>query len=174
MSNDSEQQSKQAIPTLTVFFWTVPWLGLLLVLLALPALGTVRIPYALYATTRQVALLILIALAIIGLLRAFKLVGWHKEKSWYTVGFLVALVLFWGLFPPSWFFTEYYLFDTGTIELRPDVQRALEVAADEEAKAKIRDTFMSSVKTYADMASKVWVAVGAALATAIGFSKRGS
>ena len=169
---DGTAPAKPPIPVLKVFLWTVPWLLTLLVLLALPAFGEVEIiSYAVYALARKAVLVVLIALAIIGLLRAFKLVGWHKEQPWYTVGFLVALVLFWGLFPPSWFFTEYYLFDTRTVALPPEVQRAIDAATDEDSRAKIRTAFMSGVKTYADMASKVWVAVGAALATAIGFSK---
>lgn len=107
MSEDSTSQARPPIPVLVVFFWTLPWLVLLLVLLLLPSLGA-KIPYEVYRTARHLALLVLIALAVIGLLRAFKLVGWHREQPWYTVGFLVALVLFWGLFPPSWFFTEYF------------------------------------------------------------------
>jgi hypothetical protein len=160
------------VPKVTVFLWTVPWVALLVGLLILSSFTHVRISYAFYTYARRCAAILLVVLAIVGILRALDLVGKKDDRPWYAVGYLVALVLFWGLCPPIWFFTEYYLIDQGTLALPTELQQKFDVATDDKARAEILGAYLAATKTYADMAAKIWLAVGAALATTIGLVKR--
>ena len=56
-------------------------------------------------------------------------------------------VVFWTLVPPIFFFLEYYFIDQGKI-LNPNLKK---------------DDFLKNIKTYQDMASKIWAAVLAAI-----------
>jgi hypothetical protein len=134
-----------------------------------------RIPHETYATGRQVAIVVMLVLGAAGLLMALNLVGSHTGDPWYQIPLLVALVLFWGLFPPCWFFVEYLSFDRGSIQLPSEIQAAIAEAVerkDTKTANEIKSSFMSSTKTYADLAAKVWGAVGLALGTSIGLAKR--
>lgn len=155
-------------------WWSLPWITLLGILLIIATWTTLSIPYGMYENGRAIGLGIMIVLAVAGLLRAFDMIGTAGEP-WYTISFLVALVMFWGLFPPTWFFTEYLLFDRETIQFPEDVRQAIERAElekDLRRVAEIKKEFLGVKKTYADMGSRIWVAVGAALGTTIGFAKR--
>ena len=163
------------VPIGTVFLWTAPWVAVLLGLLIAATFTKAQISYSNYQTIRAIVALLLVGLAVVGILRALELVGTKDDKPWYTIGFLVALVLFWGLCPPTWFFTEYYLFDQGTLALPDEMQKKFDAAKlikDQKAMTEIQAPFLSATKIYADLASKIWVAVGAALATTIGFAKK--
>jgi H+/Cl- antiporter ClcA len=59
---------------------------------------------------------------------------------------LIGYLAFWLLFPPLWFFLEYYAVDSGAID---GVPRA--------------EADMKRMKDYTDLASKVWAAVIAIL-----------
>lgn len=170
---DTSHAKASTLPIMSVFLWTVPWLALLLGLLVLASFFPwVRFSYSSYTTARRVAAVVLVVLAIVGILRALDIVGKQDGAPWYTVGYLVALVLFWGLCPPAWFFTEYYLIDQGTLALPALSQQAVDATSDPKVQADIRAPFLAATKIYADMAAKVWVAVGAALATTIGLARR--
>ena len=161
---------KRAVAKWTAF-WVVPLIGLYL----LTYFTNVHIPHAWYQTSRLIAVVVMVGLAVAGLLIAFDLVDGHRTDPWYTIPLLVALVIFWGLFPPAWFFTEYLLFDRDTILLPVEMLdriKAAPAASQAEVAAPFKTANLAATKTYADMASKFWVAVGAALATAIGLSKR--
>ena len=161
-----------AIPTGKVALWTLPWVVLLVILLILGSFTDVHISYGVYRWSRRVAAGALVALAVIGLLFALEIVG-KDGSAWYTNSLLVALVLFWGLCPPAWFFTEFYLIDQNTLLPPPDVANAIVVAGkDAVAAAKVKGDHLAIIKVYADLASKVWIAVGAALATTIGLARR--
>jgi hypothetical protein len=163
------------IPKRSVAIWTAFWVVPLIALYALTYFTSVQISHAWYQTGRLIAVVVMVALAVLGLLIAFDLVGDQKSKPWYMIGLLVALVIFWGLFPPAWFFTEYLLFDRDAILLPVDVLdriRAAPAASQAELAAASKTANLAATKVYADLASKFWVAVGAALVTAIGLSKR--
>jgi hypothetical protein len=150
------------VPVGTVILLTMCWVAPLIALLIVGSFTNYRIEYDHYQG----------ALAVIGMLYALDVVGQNKGSPWYTNGFLVALVLFWGLCPPTWFFTEYYLVDQRALGLPPDVVEAMTAAVDDKTKKDAFAAHLAATKTYADLASKIWFAVGAALATAVGFANK--
>jgi hypothetical protein len=170
------------VPVDNVVWWTVAWVFLLLVFVAIALLRNKPIAYADYEFGVRVAAVILVIVAIVGLCVALKNVG-PDAKPWYTVGkgFLVALVLFWGLFPPTWFFLEYWLFDNGIFQMPEYLQKEWDslVGSDKDKRDLVKafelkaKYLAASTKAYSDLALKIWVAVGAGLATAIGLAKKG-
>jgi hypothetical protein len=60
----------------------------------------------------------------------------------------VGEIVFWTLGPPLWFFLEYDMMDRGWIEIPTSAAK---------------ETFLKSIKDYADYASKIWAAVLAAV-----------
>jgi hypothetical protein len=66
-----------------------------------------------------------------------------QNRAWWG-----AVVGFWTLGPPAWFFAEYYAIDHGCISAITGMTK--------------EDT-LGSVKDYADYASKIWAAVLAAI-----------
>jgi hypothetical protein len=163
------------IPIPSVAGWSALWVVPLIVLYGLTYFTSVQIPHGVYQGARLLAVVVMVALAGLGLSVAFGLVGSQKADPWYKIGPLVALVIFWGLFPPAWFFTEYLLFDRDTILLPMEMLdkiKAAPAASQAEVGGAFKTANLAATKTYADMASKFWLAVGAALATAIGLSKR--
>jgi hypothetical protein len=65
-------------------------------------------------------------------------------------------IRFWALFPPLWFFAEYYFVDSGFVAPPPGTTK---------------EDLLSSLKSYADFASKIWAAVGALLAVLLALLK---
>src|SRR5713101_2220573 len=57
----------------------------------------------------------------------------------------VWVLILWTLVPPLWFFVEYWLLEHGTCVHRPSGEH--------------KETFLKSIKDYADYASKIWAAV---------------
>jgi hypothetical protein len=153
----TDPQTVYNVPKGPVALYSALWVVPLAILLFITTWTDYSFEYHTYQRARLIVLLVMLALALAGLVRAFEMFGVKSTDPWYTSGFLVALVLFWGLFPPTWFFTEYLMFDNGSIQLPPDTDKV---------------KFLAALKTYADLGSKVWVAVGAALATTIGFAKK--
>lgn len=155
--------------------WCAPWIALIALLLFLSQVGQVRIPYETYKFWRGIGILLLVVLAFVGILRALDIVGEPTQAVWYTKPFLVSLVLFWGLFPPSWFFLEYLLFDRGVFVVPVcDAQPAVTAVTAAEPKCLpiTKAEFLPSVKTYSDLASKIWFAISAALGVAIGLARK--
>jgi len=160
------------IPVGKVMAWCSPWLALIAFLLLISQVGHVRISYESYKFWRNAGALILIVIAVVGILRALDIVG-GTHDPWFTIPFLVSLVLFWGLFPPVWFFLEYMLFDLEVFQLPgcPSAQASSQgVAAN--CAIPMKKEFLSAMKVYADMAAKIWAAVGVAVGVAIGLAKR--
>jgi hypothetical protein len=58
-------------------------------------------------------------------------------------GRIACVVAAWALFPPIWFFLEYYGIDNGFVSNLP----------------LPKDAELASIKDYADYASKIWAAV---------------
>jgi hypothetical protein len=145
------------------------WLTPMLFLLLWPMLPLPSIPYACYYAARHGAVFVLLCLAALGVWRAGRLAGSESSAPWYTSAALVALTLFWALFPPSWFFLEYFLLDAEAIALPPDVVVEIELAG---RPAEAKAAFLATTKTYADMSAKIWASVGVSLATAVALAKR--
>ena len=167
--------NEAVVPRLQVFLVTLVWTVPLLLLLLNAQFKVVVVEHRTYLSCRAVLILVLLGLGIWGLLRSFDLLKAHAGDPWYTDPLLVGLVLFWGLFPPMWFFVEYLSFDRGSFALPSNLLRELE-AATAEGRAvdasKLRADFLSETKLYADMAAKVWFSVGAAHGAVIGLTKR--
>lgn len=156
-------------PLKRVTVLTAIWLLPSLLLLSWPILKLPVIPYGLYLWVRNIAVIVLIMLVFVGITKAASYIGPAAKSPWYTSATLVSLVLFWSLFPPSWFFLEYFMFDTGYLALPDKVAKAMATSSDS---AKVKAEFMALTATYADLSSKIWISVGAALATAIAVSRR--
>ena len=149
-------QTQSSVPSAPVFNvdaaaalkWTLLWIIVLTAYAVGPyVLGAYA--YATYKRASVFAILLLASLIVVGVLTAWKFIGGKKEDSpWYTSGFLVALLIFWALAPPIWFFLEYYMFDTGAIQLPQGVKQ---------------DEHFKQIKAYADLSSKVWAGAGATL-----------
>jgi hypothetical protein len=172
----AEPATKAAVvPRLTIFLITLLWAVPLLLLLLNAQFKMVVIEHQTYVAWRAILIFILLGLGIWGLLRSFDLLKAHAGDPWYTDPLLVSLVLFWGLFPPMWFFVEYLSFDRGSFALPLVVPKEIQAAqanADPAAVENLRSDFLARTKLYADMASKVWFAVGAALGAVISLTRR--
>lgn len=162
------------VPVRQVMKWTLPWIAVLVGLLVYGAFGSgTSIPYDIYTWVRRLCAVGLAGLGVAGLAYALEWTDKSKGQPWFTIPLLVSLVLFWGVFPPTWFFTEYYLFDQRRLQWPPELREALVAAGtDKKAAADLVAGHLAAVKVYADLASKIWLAVGAALGTAIGFANR--
>jgi hypothetical protein len=163
------------IPKRQILGLTLLWVAPLAFLLCNAVFVWHTFGYRTYELWRSVAIVLLFIFAFVGLLRAFDLAGAHKGDPWFTDPVLVALVLFWALFPPTWFFVEYLSFDNKTILLPESMLD--QIQNDEQSglidKAiKVRTDFLASTKLYADMAAKIWAAVGTALGAVIAFARR--
>jgi hypothetical protein len=175
MKSQPDTQEEPRVPKLQVLAWSAPWITLLALLFFIGSVGDVKVSHSTYVFWRSVGLTVMVILAVYGVLRALQLIGKKTIEPWYTIGLLVALVLFWGLFPPAWFFVEYLLVDRGVFQMPIKLQGAYEElakASNLQEAEEIRKSYLASVKAYADMASKVWISVGAALATTIGFARK--
>jgi hypothetical protein len=160
------QLSSHRVPRGTVAAWTSPWLLASLALLLAPFAGFPRVTYGVYAGIRGGAFVGLLVLVVAGFVVAWRHVGGHQDqRPWYTSGFLVSLLIFWAVFPPSWFFLEYMLFDRGQIAL-PGGATCMPMQTGACA------DFLARTKIYADLASKIWAAVFAALGAAIAVARR--
>jgi hypothetical protein len=163
------------LPIKPVMAWTSVWVFFLVGLVAIGTFADGVIPYEAARIFRRLAAGLLVVLAVWGLLAALGGAADANGPPWYTSTLLLSLVLFWGLAPPAWFFTEYYLIDTHTLSPHPDTAAAMAAALAAKnpgEAARLHADLLASTKTYADLASKVWLAVGAALASAITLVKR--
>jgi hypothetical protein len=170
--------SKNSVPHDKVANWTAVWVVSMLMLLFAPWIAQsmdMRISplsHSTYLILRTVGILILIAFFAYGLGVAWRYIGGDATDSWYTNALLVFLVLFWALFPPSWFFLEYFLFDHEIIKLPLDLKCQADGGNIDCAKQTLKATYLAETKVYADLASKVWGAVGASLGATIAVAKR--
>jgi hypothetical protein len=164
-----------AVPRRAVFLITLAWAVPLLLLLINAQFKIYLVQHQTYLAWRAALIFVLLGLSVWGLLRSFDLLKAHAGEPWYTDPLLVGLVLFWGLFPPMWFFVEYLSFDRGSFALPMRILediRTAENASNLPLAEKLKADFLARTKLYADMASKVWLAVGAALGAVIGLTKR--
>jgi hypothetical protein len=85
---------------------------------------------------------------------------------------LVSFALFWGLFPPSWFFIEYLALDNGAVVLPELDSLCREFRVNECSEQSARKALFDHVNTYAGLASRFWAAVSGALILIVGFGGR--
>lgn len=125
-----------------------------------------------YKAFRHFIIFALLVGSAAGIGVAWKFIGGDKHaEPWYTSGFLVSAVVFWAIAPPVWFFVEYYHFDSGVIKIPENfIQCKSQVAA--ECAHEIKTEYLKHVKTYADLASKIWASVGAVLGGAIAAARK--
>jgi hypothetical protein len=125
-----------------------------------------------YRNFRNVLVAALLLISGIGVYVAWGFIGGDKTaKPWYTNGFLVAAVVFWAVAPPVWFFVEYLNFDSEKIGVPANFIKCKSTVAFECA-AEVKVEYLKHVKTYSDMASKIWAATGAALGAAIAAARK--
>lgn len=118
------------------------------------------LPYVGYNIIRVLGVIALLVLSVWAFLEASSYVASHQP--WYTSPLLVSLVIFWALFPPSYFFLEYLSIDNGSLELP---KRG--VFCTEESRTQYCAYILERTKTYADLASKIWAAVAAVIGATI-------
>jgi hypothetical protein len=152
-------------PTIaTALCWTLPWVAALCTLLVLAHLQPFQISHDGHTVIRWLGATAMIGLAFSGLIRASRYVQREEGKglapNWYQDGHLVALVIFWAMFPPAWFFTEYFCLD----------HRFLAPPLGPGGSPIDHAAVLASATAYANLASKIWAGssavIGALLAVA--------
>ena len=89
--------------------------------------------------------------------RMVQKVAIHRTLPDKFIPEMIGYLMFWVLVPPTWFFFEYYAFDSGWVVL----------AEDHQAKIKI----LERIANYDDFASKIWAAVVAILVIFVSLKK---
>lgn len=158
---------KFASPTVFVAF-TVAWVLVFAGLILAPFVSNFApLAYSTYVNARFAGLVLILVLTALALVRAYSYSG-ESSTPWYKDGFLLAAVFFWALFPPTWFFTEFVLFEHGHIDLS-DGSRCSPSGYSNVCKHEL-----GRLKAYADLASKIWAGMAAVFATTIALSKLNS
>ena len=159
-------EKKKMFTSSTVFYvFTVVWIGAFIVLNALPFVSRFEpFAYSTYVSARVVGLVVILVLTGFALARAYSYSG-PTETPWYRDGFLLAAIFFWGLFPPTWFFTEFSLFEHGRIRLLNGT------LCDPRNYSNVCENELKRLKAYADLASKIWAGMAALFATTVALSK---
>lgn len=117
--------------------------------------STCWISYSCLNALRFVGAGMMVALFVLAVARSIGLA--ENPDAWRSDACLLGLLLFWALFPPSWFFTEYFLIDRDFVYLSVPVDGNYNSISDYKSKV------LEDAKTYADYASKVWAAAAAVL-----------
>lgn len=152
---------------LKVVGFTALWALPLFVVLALSATRAfgIRVPYATYVSTIWAVGPLLVLTLLLGAYRASKFIPPKSETvtnlHWYQDGVLVALLVFWALAPPSYFFVEYYAFDEGFVEWRKPCA----------CLGNLKAVCLAEIKIYSDLASKFWAGAGAVLVALVALAK---
>lgn len=146
-------QRKLRHPLRVAFSWTAPWVVLLASLLLLASNSSLAIPYGFHAGFVWLGGLALVMVLFFGLWRAAEYLpigGQPRRGFWYSDGHLLAALVFWALFPPAWFFLEYYSVAHGLFQLPAGQDGPQQVQA-----------WLASYQVYADLGSRVWAGAGA-------------
>jgi hypothetical protein len=154
-------------PTIRIALcWTVPWVVALCSLLVLANLQLFVIDSHIHTIARWSGATLMVALAFAGLVRASRYVskeeGAGLAANWYQDGNLVALVIFWSMFPPAWFFVEYYCLDAGFFLPK--------LAADGQPLDRV--VTLAAARTYADLAAKIWAGSSAVIGALLAVTRR--
>jgi hypothetical protein len=147
--------------------WAVPLLAGLLTSLTNDFHGIQPFSFKAYQSIRIVGAVVVLCLMTKAFLRAFCHVA--NRSAWSADSFLIWSVLFWALFPPSWFFVEYTMFDLGQIAL--PLNKGTCGGLSEVGKETYCQAFLDRLQAYATLASKIWAAVGAMLAAVVAIAK---
>lgn len=145
---------------------TLVWISVLAFCVVAAQFKLLAIPYDTYVAVVWVGAIILVGLVFFGLVTASNYIGMSgatkPETAWYENPWLASLIIFWALFPPSYFFVEYYAIDKGLISLPEPLPDGID------SKARL----LVATKTYSDLAAKIWAGASAILATVLAVSKR--
>ncbi len=141
----------------TVRCWSLTWLTPLTAAMILATITNLSIPYDIYFWLRSIGAVVIFVMGIATTVITFKRAMGQWREEWELDGRIISLVVFWALFPPMWFFTEYYCFDTGLVGL---------------PEGATKDTFLAQSRHYAGFAANIWAAFGALLAFVITQAKR--
>ena len=157
--------------------WAIPMFSLTLFAVICKS-SKYQISLETYSALRYVLVFFLVVMSVAGIHTAWKFIGGvATDPKWYSNGFLVGTVIFWAIAPPVWFFTEYLLFDNGLIALPEEITCVFDKTLDtikQGAKciSDRKEQHLKQVKAYADLASKIWAAVGAALGLSIAAARK--
>lgn len=139
-------------------------------LFAVLALSTTQAPaikvqYSTYFGAVWIIGPLLVLALLIGAYRASNFIPpktpMFADLHWYQDSVLVALLVFWALGPPSYFFVEYYAFDQGFVEWRDPAACV----------NNLKTLCLAEIKTYSDLASKFWAGAGAVFVTLTALAK---
>lgn len=147
---------------LKVYACTALWAAVLIAMLVLTRLKRDQvlvsaIPYSDYRNVVWIVGPLLVGLILYGVYRASRYIPMSASSPnigpWYGDWFLVALLIFWALGPPSYFFVEYYAFEEGLLQCWNH----------EKPKKDDKVPCLEDVRIYGDLASKFWAGAGAVL-----------
>jgi hypothetical protein len=106
---------------------------------------TWSVPIGLHTWVGSIFVGIFFLYAVVSLLRVWNQVGLNHNITDKFRPELYAYVIFWLFVPPLWFFLDYFSIDSGFVC------------------ALNKEDYLKKTKDYADLASKIWAAVLAAL-----------
>lgn len=129
-------------------WWAGLWLATILVLFLAVWQKWISLELETERKVRNFFSVFIIAFAILSICRVATAAYSSATKASVFRQELIGYIVFWVLFPPGWFFLEYYALDTKAIKLK---------------KNEDRKATLENFKAYADFASKVWAAVLACL-----------
>lgn len=127
--------------------WSLPWMVFLAMGVLIATFGGKRIPqlpYRYYFCCRFVGGVAMFLLAAFTLFSTLNLVVAPPSEVSRLNSTTLPLGVFWVLFPPMWFFAEYYVFDRNLVRPPVGVTKA---------------GHLSSMRDYVGFSSKVWAAV---------------
>lgn len=160
--------SASSLPLTPVICSTVLWVVALAVMLLASARAQPVIDYATFRDVRRIGTLVVVVLALGTLLLAVSRTLGPAALVWWTSPTLVSFALFWGLFPPSWFFIEYLAVDNGSVVISDLSLACKELEVSNCSVQAAKQALLIHVDKYADLAAKFWAAVGAALGLIVG------
>lgn len=171
MSNTKTPAGKHTRIMLWSLVWVAPLLAGLMTALTNHHHGIPPFSFNAYQLIRFAGAAAALCFMTTAFLRALGHVA--NRSAWSEDSFLIWSMLFWALFPPSWFFVEYAMFDLGQIALpRPD-EPTCNGLSEIGKKDTYCEDYLDRLQVYAALASKIWAAVGAALAAIVAIGKVG-
>jgi hypothetical protein len=149
MAVKSRNLGSGLVVVIGTMLWAVPLLVLMGFALAKNKHHTNRfISYDEHFYIKIIGSGIMICIGIFTICYAYK-VSQINANKWSSYPIITILVLYWALFPPMWFFTEYFAFACNFIHHPPEIP-------DKE--------FLSNLRDYAGLAAPVWAGFGAIFA----------
>ena len=149
MTNRSRDLGMGWVVVIGTMLWVVPLLVLMGFALATNKnLTTLYITYHAHSNIRIIGSSLMILIGVYTIIYTYNL-SQRSTRKWSSYPIISILVIYWALFPPMWFFTEYFAFACNFIHHPPEIPDK---------------DFLSSLKDYADLAAPVWAGFGAIFA----------